>query len=64
MALTSSGQVRYILKTPYGDGTTHIVLDPLNLMARGRKRVFGVQIEACARCVASFRWSPASRRRR
>lgn len=34
MALTSSGQVRYSLKTPYRDGTTHIVLEPLDLMAR------------------------------
>jgi Putative transposase len=30
----ASGQVRYALKTPYRDGTTHIVLEPLNLMAR------------------------------
>jgi Putative transposase len=26
--------VRYQLKTPYRDGTTHIVLEPLDLMAR------------------------------
>ena len=32
--LTASGQVRYALKTPYRDGTTHIVLEPLDLMAR------------------------------
>ena len=98
MALTPSGQVRYTLKSPYRDGTTHIVLEPLDLMARlaalvphsklraavtpagrgsGRKpqpepaaftdkpptprhlamnwakrlkRVFGIDIEACARC--------------
>lgn len=34
MALTSSGHVRYQLKTPYHDGTTHIVLEPLDFMAR------------------------------
>ena len=34
LALTRSGQVRYQLKTPYRDGTTHIVLEPLELMAR------------------------------
>jgi hypothetical protein len=34
LALSSSGQVRYQLKTPYRDGTTHIVLGPLDLMAR------------------------------
>jgi hypothetical protein len=34
LALTASGQVRYTLKTPYRAGTTHIVLEPLDLMAR------------------------------
>jgi hypothetical protein len=34
LALTSSGQVRCQLKTPYHDGTTHIVMEPLDLMAR------------------------------
>jgi hypothetical protein len=34
MALTASGHVRYALKTRYRDGTTHIVLEPLDLMAR------------------------------
>ncbi len=34
LALTGSGQVRYTLKTPYRDGTTHIVLEPLDLLAR------------------------------
>ena len=34
LALTPSGQVRYALKTPYRDGTTHLVLEPLDLMAR------------------------------
>ncbi len=42
----------------YRDGTTHIVLEPLDLMARlaalvptpRLKRVFGVEIEGCARC--------------
>jgi hypothetical protein len=34
LALSASGQVRYQLKTPYRDGTTHIVLAPLDFMAR------------------------------
>jgi hypothetical protein len=34
LTLTASGQVSYTLKTPYRDGTTHIVLEPLDLMAR------------------------------
>ena len=34
MALTSQGNVRYTLKTPYRDGTTHIILEPLDFIAR------------------------------
>jgi hypothetical protein len=34
MVLTASGQVRHTLKRPYRGGTTHIVLEPLDLMAR------------------------------
>jgi hypothetical protein len=34
LALTPSGQVRYTLKASYRDGTTHIVLEPLDLIAR------------------------------
>jgi hypothetical protein len=33
MTLTS-GNVRYQLKTPYRDGTAHIVIEPLDFMAR------------------------------
>jgi hypothetical protein len=32
--LTAQRQVRYRLKTPYRDGTTHIVLEPLDFIAR------------------------------
>jgi len=34
MALTQQGNIRYTLKTPYRDGTTHIVLEPLDFIAR------------------------------
>ncbi len=34
LALTPAGHVRYQLKTPYRDGTTHLVLEPLDLLAR------------------------------
>jgi len=34
LALTPTGQVRYTLKTPYRDGTTHVVIEPLDFMAR------------------------------
>ena len=34
LSLTSNGQVRYRLKTPYRDGTTHVVFNPLDFLAR------------------------------
>jgi len=34
LTLTAQGQVRYRLKTPYRDGTTDIVLEPLDFLAR------------------------------
>jgi hypothetical protein len=34
LALTAQGLVRYALKTPYRDGTTHVVLEPLDFIAR------------------------------
>jgi hypothetical protein len=34
LALTGSGQVRYTLKTPYRDGTTHVIFEPEDFMAR------------------------------
>lgn len=34
LALTNNGKVRYELKTPYRDGTTHVFFDPLDFIAR------------------------------
>ena len=34
LALTRDGRVRYELKTPYRDGTTHVIFEPLDFMAR------------------------------
>lgn len=34
LAQMPTGQERHQLKTPYRDGTTHIVLEPLDLTAR------------------------------
>lgn len=34
LSLTREGNIRYRLKTPYRDGTTHIVLEPLDFIAR------------------------------
>jgi Putative transposase len=34
LTLTAQGHVRYRLKTPYRDGTTQVVLEPLDFLAR------------------------------
>jgi hypothetical protein len=34
LLLTPAGQGRCALKTPYRDGTTHLLLEPLDLVAR------------------------------
>ena len=34
LSLLSSGKVRYELKTPYRDGTTHVIFEPLDFIAR------------------------------
>jgi hypothetical protein len=34
LSLTSYGNIRYQLKTPYRDGTTHVIFEPLDFMAR------------------------------
>ncbi len=34
LAVTTNGQVRYELKTPYRNGTTHVIFEPLDFMAK------------------------------
>jgi hypothetical protein len=34
LSLTAGGHVRYQLKTPYSDGTTHVLFEPLDFIAR------------------------------
>ncbi len=34
LSLTHQGKVRFELKTPYRDGTTHIIFDPVDFMAK------------------------------
>jgi hypothetical protein len=34
LSLTPKGNVRYQLKTPYRDGTTHVIFEPLDFIAR------------------------------
>lgn len=34
LSLTTNGNIRYQLKTPYRDGTTHVIFEPLDFIAR------------------------------
>ena len=34
LSLTATGKVRYELKTPYRNGTTHVIFDPVDFIAR------------------------------
>jgi hypothetical protein len=34
LSLTPGGNIRYQLKTPYRNGTTHVIFEPLNFIAR------------------------------
>jgi len=34
LSVTPNGNVRYQLKTPYRDGTTHVIFEPLDFIAR------------------------------
>ena len=34
LSLTRQGNIRYRLKTPYRDGTTHVIFEPLDFIAR------------------------------
>ena len=37
LSLTRGGNVRYALKTPYRDGTTHVIFEPEDFIARPRR---------------------------
>ncbi len=34
LSITSAGNIRYQLKTPYNDGTTHVIFEPLDFIAK------------------------------
>jgi ribosomal protein S27E len=34
LSLTSAGNIRYQLKTPYSDGTTHVIFNPLDFISK------------------------------
>jgi hypothetical protein len=34
LSLTNQGQIRYELKTPYRDGTAHVIFEPVDFIAK------------------------------
>jgi hypothetical protein len=54
LSLTPNGNIRYQLKTPYRDGTTHVIFEPLDFMYRmyGMPRAQGCAGAAIARLAA------------
>ena len=54
LSLTAQGKVRYQLKTPYKDGTTHVTFEPLDFMYRryGMPRAQGCAGAVIARLAA------------
>ena len=57
--VNAAGQVELKLKTPWRDGTTHLVMSPLEIMQRLAalgprllKRVFDIDMHTCPTCGA------------
>jgi hypothetical protein len=54
LSLTRNGQVRYALKTPWRNGTTHVIFEPLDFMYRmyGMSRTHGCAGATISRLVS------------
>jgi len=59
LSLTSDGDIRYRLKTPYRDGTTHVIFQP----ARRRLRVMSVNTPQAPPSASFFGAVPLDERR-
>jgi hypothetical protein len=44
LSLTAAGKVRYQLKTPWRNGTTHVVFEPLDFLAKLAALVLGPRV--------------------
>ena len=51
LSLTPNGNVRYQLKTPYRDGTTHVIFEPLDFIARLAALVPKPRVNPFPRCI-------------
>ena len=53
LSLTRQGQVRYSLKTPWRDGTTHVLFEPLDFAALAHPCARGISasdLQGCRKC--------------
>ena len=61
LSLTPNGNVRYQLKTPYRDGTTHVIFQPLEFMAHLLVRHPSGDLRSCKSAVLPICHRPARR---
>ena len=61
LSLTPNGNVRYQLKTPYRDGTTHVIFEPLDFTAPAHPAPAAL-VHPCTSSPGSLPWclSPGS----
>jgi hypothetical protein len=60
LALTERGDVRVQLKSAYRDGATHVVLEPLDFLARLAARAAAYASHAIPRSTPFLRWNSIS----
>ena len=58
LSLTPNGNVRYQLKTPYRDGTTHVIFEPLDFTAPAHPAPAAL-VHPCTSSPGSPRWCPS-----
>ena len=59
LSLTAQGQVRYQLKTPYRDGTTHVLFEPVDCMAHIPVRHPSGDLRSCQSALLPIGHRPA-----
>jgi hypothetical protein len=49
LSMTRNGQVRYALKTPWRNGTTHVIFGPLDFNVQDVRYAAGARLQGCRR---------------
>ena len=62
LSLTNQGKVRYELKTPYRDGTTHVIFEPVDFIAKlaASGAEAQSQPDAVSRCIRPEQQTPCA----